>query len=181
MDLVSQKMSKKKYFIIDFDSTFTQVEALDILAEISLKGSEDRDKAVEEIKKITDLGMDGSMSFRETLDQRLAILKGNKQHLQELINRLSGFVSKSFQRNTDFILNTREQIYIVSNGFKDFIVPIVEKYGILEENVFANEFTYDEEGNITGFDETNLLSESGGKPKQIEKRKRFISCNVVYI
>ena len=171
MDLVSQKMSKKKYFIIDFDSTFTQVEALDILAEISLKGSEDRDKAVEEIKKITDLGMDGSMSFRETLDQRLAILKGNKQHLQELINRLSGFVSKSFQRNTEFILNNREQIYIVSNGFKDFIVPIVEKYGILEKNVFANEFTYDEEGNITGFDETNLLSESGGKPKQIEKLK----------
>ncbi len=169
--LDSQNMTRPKYFIIDFDSTFTQVEALDILAEISLKKSEDRDKVLEEIKTITDLGMDGSMSFRESLLKRLELLKAHRNHLEELVNRLSGYVSKSFQRNRDFIFNNKEHIFIVSNGFKDFIVPIVQEYGIVAANVFANEFIYDTEGNITGFDTENVLSESGGKPKQIEQLK----------
>ncbi|MEQ8574456.1 MAG: hypothetical protein RIB63_10365, partial [Fulvivirga sp.] len=62
-------MSKgnKKYFIIDFDSTFTQVEALDILGEISLKDSPERASRLQQIKDITDKGMNGSFSFRESL------------------------------------------------------------------------------------------------------------------
>lgn len=161
-------MEQTKYFIIDFDSTFTQVEALDVLAEIALKDNENKDKAIQEIKDITDLGMDGSMSFRESLKRRLAILNAEKRHLPELIDRLATFVSPSFKRNTEFIDKYREQIFIVSNGFKDFIVPIVMKYGIKEENVYANEFRYDANGKVIGFDESNILSENNGKPKQIE-------------
>ncbi|WP_370090550.1 phosphoglycerate dehydrogenase [Ekhidna sp.] len=161
-------MNQTKYFIIDFDSTFTQVEALDVLAEISLKDNENQAKAIEEIKSITDQGMEGGMSFRESLKARIDILKANKKHLPELVDRLSSLVSPSFQRNTEFINKYTDQIFIVSNGFKDFIVPIVKKYGIKEENVFANEFEYDEAENIIGFDERNILSENNGKPKQIE-------------
>ncbi|MEM8939079.1 MAG: phosphoglycerate dehydrogenase [Bacteroidota bacterium] len=164
-------MNRTKYFIIDFDSTFTRVEALDILAEISLKNSENRDKAIQEIKKITDQGMEGSMSFKESLQKRLNILQAKREHLYELIDRLGGYISNSFERNTEFISNNKERIFIVSNGFIDFIVPIVSKYGINEKNVFANEFIYDHEGNITGFNEKNVLSENNGKPKQIEKLK----------
>lgn len=161
-------MEQTKYFIIDFDSTFTQVEALDVLAEISLKDNENQEKAIEEIKSITDQGMEGGMSFRESLKKRIDILEANKKHLPELVDRLSLLVSKSFKRNTEFINKYTEQIFIVSNGFKDFIVPIVEKFGIKEQNVFANEFSYDENENIIGFDENNLLSENNGKPNQIK-------------
>lgn len=164
-------MSQTKYFIIDFDSTFTQVEALDVLAEISLKDNENQTKAIEEIKSITDRGMEGGMSFRESLKKRLDIVNANKKHLPELVDRLSKLVSPSFQRNTEFINKYRDHIYIVSNGFKDFIVPIVGEFGIKEENVFANEFIYDEEGRIIGFDEDNMLSENNGKPNQIASLK----------
>ncbi|SNS79011.1 D-3-phosphoglycerate dehydrogenase [Ekhidna lutea] len=161
-------MEQTKYFIIDFDSTFTQVEALDVLAEISLKDNENQSNAIADIKTITDQGMEGGMSFRESLKKRVDILQGNKEHLPELVDRLSSLVSPSFKRNTEFINKYKDQIYIVSNGFKDFIVPIVSKFGIKEENVFANEFTYDDTGNIIGFDEGNILSENNGKPRQIE-------------
>ncbi len=164
-------MSKTKYFIIDFDSTFTSVEALDILAEISLKNSENRDKAIADIKNITDQGMDGSMSFRESLQKRIEILQAKREHLPELIEKLSGLVSNSFKRNTEFISNNKEQIFIVSNGFKDFIDPIVSKFGINADNVFANEFIYDDNGDIVGFNKENVLSENNGKPRQIEKLK----------
>lgn len=164
-------MEQTKYFIIDFDSTFTQVEALDILAEISLKDSTNKENAIQEIKSITDQGMDGSLSFKESLHKRLDILQADKKHLPELVDRLSEVVSHSFKRNTEFIEKYREQIFIVSNGFKDFIVPIVKEYGIKEDHVFANEFEYDEHGKVTGFNPDNILSENNGKPKQIEKLK----------
>ncbi|WP_462249169.1 phosphoglycerate dehydrogenase [Ekhidna sp.] len=161
-------MEQTKYFIIDFDSTFTQVEALDVLAEISLKDNENQANAIEEIKSITDQGMDGGMSFRESLKRRIEILEANKKHLPELVDRLSLLVSSSFKRNTEFINKYTDQIFIVSNGFKDFIVPIVAKYGIKEKNVFANEFSYDDSENIVGFDEDNILSDNNGKPNQIK-------------
>lgn len=167
----NEPMQKSKHFIIDFDSTFTQVEALDVLGEISLRNSNDRVKALDKIKDVTDRSMDGELSFRQSLEERIKILKAHRSHLPELITNLKGRVSISFKRNKEFIGKYRDQFYILSNGFKDFIVPIVEEYGIKPENVFANEFVYDDQGNIVGFDRNNVLSANNGKPKQIEKLK----------
>ena len=69
--------TKEKYFIIDFDSTFTKVEALDVLVEISLEKSPNRDEALQEIKNITDQGMDGTLDLRQSLEKRIEILKAN--------------------------------------------------------------------------------------------------------
>ena len=162
-------MQTSKYFIIDFDSTFTKVEALDVLGEISLEGKATRQSALDRIKEVTDLGMAGKLSLTESLEERLNILEAHKNHLPVLVSRLTEQVSKSFKRNKEFLQNYSERIFILSNGFKDFIIPIVEQYGIPAKNVFANDFEYDEEGNITGFNKDNILSANGGKPKQIEK------------
>ena len=164
----SELMENQKHFVIDFDSTFTRVEALDVLGEIALRGKPQAEKALKQIKEITDLGMEGEISFRESLEQRVKLLEANRSHLPELISRLSEQVSDSFKRNKEFIRKYSGQIYIMSSGFKDFIVPIVEHYGISEERVFANEFVYDADGFITGFDTGNLLSQDNGKPKKIE-------------
>lgn len=164
----SELMENQKHFVIDFDSTFTRVEALDVLGEISLRGKEGEKEALQKIKEITDLGMEGKLSFRESLEERIKILEAHRSDLPELIARLSEQVSESFKRNKEFIRKYSGQIYILSNGFKDFIVPIVEHFGITEDRVFANEFRYDESGNIIGFDPDNLLSRNNGKPNKIK-------------
>ncbi|MEQ9297404.1 MAG: phosphoglycerate dehydrogenase [Cyclobacteriaceae bacterium] len=161
-------MLMDKHFVVDFDSTFTTVEALDILGEISLDGRQDRDERLFKIKEITDRGMSGELSFRESLEERIDLLKAHKDHLPALIKRLEKYVSKSFSRNEPFLTKHTERVYIVSNGFKDFIVPIVTRYGIKPENVFANQFVYGETGEIIGFDKENLLSVSQGKPALIK-------------
>ncbi|MFT6881338.1 MAG: D-3-phosphoglycerate dehydrogenase [Marinoscillum sp.] len=167
----SEHMEKATHIVIDFDSTFTRVEALDVLCEVSLKGKPDALESLQKIKAITDLGMEGKLSFRESLEQRLEILKANKSHLPELIDRLSLQVSESFKRNKEFVQHYADQIIILSNGFRDFIIPIVEPYGIKAEHVYANEFVYDLNGNIVGFDRDNVLSSNNGKPKKIEALK----------
>ncbi len=157
-----------KYFVIDFDSTFTQVEALDVLAEISLHEPAQRRAGLAAIKEITDKGMAGQLSFRASLEQRIQILKAHKNHLPELIKRLKKLVSVSFKRNREFLTEHAGNIFIISNGFKEFIIPIVEAYGIKPDHVFANTFIFDADGNIIGFDKDNQLSANNGKALQIK-------------
>lgn len=161
-------MTATKKFIIDFDSTFTQVEALDILGEISLESDPEKNQKIQAIKDITDKGMEGKLSFRESLEQRMDLLKATRAHISKLVEALQSKVSLSFQRNKEFLQENAENIFIISNGFKDFIRPIVTPYGIKEENIFANEFIYDDNDNIIGFNRDNLLSQNNGKPATIK-------------
>ena len=154
---------QNKYFIIDFDSTFTQVETLDLLCEIYLDGKPEKEDVLKRIKHITDLGMDGKMSFRETLEERIALLKANQNHIDKLVEQLKQKVSKSFVRNKEFFQKYPDNVFIISNGFKNIIEPIVTEYGIKKENIFANELTFDAEGNISGYDADNPLSDDNGK------------------
>ena len=162
-------MDNKKHFVIDFDSTFTQVEALDVLGEISLANNPNREQKLKELKDLTDLAMGGKLAFRESLEKRLAILEAHKDSIPELVERLKKKVSVSFVRNEGFFSEYQDRIYIVSNGFKEIIVPIVKELGVREENVYANTFLYDENGNITGFDQDNVLSSNNGKVELLKQ------------
>lgn len=162
-------MKLNKYFVIDFDSTFTKVEAFDVLADISLKDHPEREHRKNQIIEITSKGMDGSISFRESLEKRLHLLSPSKQHLPVLINTLKDLVSESFKRNRDFFTSYADNIYIVSNGFREFIEPIVTEYGIKPLNILANEFRFDDDGKVIGFDTENPLSANNGKVEQLKR------------
>ncbi|MCM4155686.1 phosphoglycerate dehydrogenase [Gramella sp. AN32] len=162
-------MKDNRHFVIDFDSTFTQVEALDVLGEISLKNNPKREEKLQELKDLTDRGMGGELAFRDSLRERLILLEAYKKDLPPLIEKLRKKVSISFVRNEGFLEENKDQIYIISNGFKEFIVPIVGDFGIKEEHVFANTFEFDENGKIIGFDHDNVLSSNNGKVKQLQK------------
>lgn len=163
------ELKTEPHFVIDFDSTFTQVEALDILGEISLKNHPEKEERLQRIKDVTDLGMAGELSLRESLEARIEILDAKQEHLTELVLRLKKLVSKSITRNKIFFEKYAEHTFIVSNGFKEFIVPVVTELGIKAEHVFANDFVFDELGNIVDFNRDNVLSSNGGKVKQIEQ------------
>jgi D-3-phosphoglycerate dehydrogenase len=159
------------YIIIDFDSTFTKVEGLDELAAIALNGHPDKDSVVQKISDLTNKGMNGEMSFAEGLRERISLLKANRAHIEELVELLKTKVSDSFQRNKEFLTENADQIFIVSSGFKEFIVPVATELGIHPGHVYANEFVFDEAGNIIGIDESNVLSMDGGKIKLLSSLK----------
>lgn len=153
----------EKNFIIDFDSTFIKVETLDVLAEVSLANDPEFKSKLDKIQEVTNRSMAGELSFRESLTERVAILNANKKHFPELIEKLKAQISNSFDSNADFFELHKDNIYIISSGFKALIVPVVADFGIEETHVFANEFLFDEDGNVTGFDKTNPLSADNGK------------------
>lgn len=158
-----------KYFIIDFDSTLTRVEAMDLLASISLQGLPQKVAAEARIKELTDLGMNGEISFRDSLKERLLLLEAKESHLPPLIELLKKQVSPSFLRNKDFFEKYADTIFVISNGFKEYITPIVTELGIKEDHIHANELLFDDNGKVIGFSEDNPLSRDGGKAEVIRK------------
>lgn len=164
-------MEQNKYFIIDFDSTFTKVEALDELGEIALKDHPDKVKILQEIVDLTNAGMEGKSSFSENLKKRIDLLQANTRHLPQLIEKLKTKVSESIKRNKHFFEEFSDNVMIVSSGFREFIEPIVTEYGIKKENIYANTFETDQHGNIIGFDKNNVLSRDKGKIEQLKIMK----------
>ncbi|MGO4876067.1 HAD-IB family phosphatase [Pedobacter psychrotolerans] len=162
---------QKAYYIIDFDSTFTQVEALDELARISLKNHPDKEAIFQKIEDYTNFAMEGKLSFSESLAQRVKLLEANEEHLKLLIKHLKKKVSTSFSRNAEFFKKHADDVLIVSGGFKEFITPVVSQYHIKKENIYANTFVTTGDGKIIDYDHANPLSEEGGKVKLLQHLK----------
>lgn len=158
----------KQYFIIDFDNTFIKSEGLEELAAIALKNNPQKETVLEKIKELTMLGKEDKISFEESLNKRLELLKANRQDVEKLAAHLKKNISDSILRNKNFFKTFKDNIYIISGGFKDFIIPVIKPFGIPESHVFANTFIYDNKGNITDFDKTNPLSQENGKAKLVK-------------
>jgi len=150
-------------YVFDFDSTLTSVEGLDVLAEITLANNPKKDEILQEIVDITNLGIDGDISFTDSLEKRIKAIGATKEDLDLLVERLKTFISDSVKRNKSFFIENSENIYIMSAGFKEFIIPVVAEYNIPAERIYANTFTFDKEGKINGFDRENPLSVTDGK------------------
>ncbi len=161
-------MKSTETFIFDFDSTFIQVEALDVLCEIIYENNSNGQQVLSEIQRLTNLGMEGKLSLKESLTQRIELLQANRDHLGAVIEALRHKVSNSVIRNRSFFKQHADDIYIISNGFKEIIIPIVQEYGIKPEHVLANTFRFDHNGKIIGFDEKDELCENKGKVLKIK-------------
>ena len=155
------------HFIIDYDSTFIKVESLDELSKIS---NGDDETINNKISEITNLGMEGKISFSDSLRKRIELIECNKEDIVKTVEILEKKVSDSFKNNVSFLKNNAENILIVSSGFHELIEPIVIQYGIKKENIFANKFLYD--GNkVIGYDKKNPLSKSQGKVNILKELK----------
>ena len=155
------------HFIIDYDSTFIKVESLDELSKIS---NGDDETINNKISEITNLGMEGKISFSDSLRKRIELIECNKEDIVKTVEILEKKVSDSFKNNISFLKNNAENILIVSSGFHELIEPIVIKYGIKKENIFANKFLYDND-KVIGYDKKNPLSKSQGKVNILKELK----------
>ena len=149
--------------VLDFDSTFTQVEALDILAELLSAADPARAAQVAQIKALTDQAMSGEIGFSEALQRRIQILRPTRDDIAALIDVLKGKISASIARNKAVFAEHAGKVRIISGGFHDFIDPVVAEFGIDPTYVMANRLTWNEEGVAIGLDLTNPLSQDGGK------------------
>lgn len=162
-------MQTKRTYLIDFDSTFIQVETFDILADIALKDHPERKQRLEFIHDITQQAMEGKIGFEDSLKDRIGLLSLNQSYIEQTIAILKEKITPSFLRHRDFFEQNKDNIIILTGSFIDIVWPIVHSFGIKRENVFANRFLYDFDGNIHGYDRSNPLAQDQGKVKLVQQ------------
>jgi len=170
-------IQKNRVLILDFDSTLISIESLDLLAEICLQNKINSASIITNIKNLTSLGMKGKITFQDSLRKRLRYLQIEDYHFSQLNKKLRNFISPSIIKNQSWLKKNRDNIYIFSGGFKRVIDPIALSLGLKKNQVFGNEFLYDNNDSITGLDFQNPLSQSKGKfllAKKLGMKKNII-------
>ncbi len=163
-------MANRKY-IFDFDSTFIQTEGFDELLKFIANKNPEHQGLLEDITQETDRSMNGQHSFRESLEHRLRAFPLHKDQIEEVALQLKEQVSSSFLRNQSFFKEHKDDIYIVSGGFIEFIWPIAKMFNLHYDHVFANQFLYDFNGYVHDFDRANPLSQDKGKVILLQQLK----------
>ncbi len=162
-------MKTKTNLIIDFDSTLVTIEALEELAQIALEGNSRKEVILTEVGEITQAGMEGRISFPESLSRRLALFSANREHLNQLIEKAKNSLTPSLatQEVREWIKKNRERVWVLSGGFTEVIEPVTDQLGLKREHVLANQFVFNQQGDIIGVDQANLLCQEQGKVKAV--------------
>ncbi|GIW60368.1 MAG: phosphoserine phosphatase [Patescibacteria group bacterium] len=122
--------------------------------------------------------MEGQISFRQSLQQRLQLFTSTRSAIFQLISILQNSISASILPYHSWFQAHSSQIYIISGGFQDYILPVVQEFHILPSHVLANKFVFDSHNQIIGFELENPLSQPGGKALAVQKLQL---ANPVYI
>jgi len=128
----------RRLVVFDMDSTLIQVEVIDELAKEAGVGAE--------VAAITESAMRGEMDYKESLKQRLALLKGlDAAKLSEVAARLP--LTEGAERLTGTLKHLGFKLAIVSGGFMFSGRSLQKRLDV--DYVFANELEI-VDGKLTG-------------------------------
>ncbi|MEM1670868.1 MAG: phosphoserine phosphatase SerB [Archaeoglobaceae archaeon] len=129
---------EKRLIVFDLDSTLIEVEIIDELA---------REAGVEkEVKELTQKAMNGEMSFKEALRERVRLLKGLPVEVLEKIYSRVEF-TEGAKELISALKRAGYKIAVVSGSFTYFTNRIKEELGI--DYAFGNELEI-VDGKLTG-------------------------------
>jgi D-3-phosphoglycerate dehydrogenase len=158
----------------DVDSTALTIESLDRLFAIVLDDNSDAPALNERFAHITEAGMSGSLTFEESISDRVKLLadaKAHQEHVEQLKQEVPRYITATFMRCAPWISERlrQEKFHFFSGGFEDYLQePLSDTFGAESHQVRANKFVYDRNGYIIGYDEARLLAQSHGKAKLIK-------------
>lgn len=138
--------------IFDFDSTLVPYETLEELCKQALAGDP---AGRAELERITDAGMDGSMSFEESLRSRLAIARPERRDVIALGRRLAEAPTEGAALLVADLHAAGHAVWIVSGGFQDLLLEVGAALGIPAEQIHGVPCTWAEDGSLVDVDPAN--------------------------
>lgn len=115
--------------IFDCDSTLTTLEGIDELARA--RGRH------EEIKALTDAAMNGDVRLEEVYERRLDMLQPTRREIAALADQYRENVVTDAQGLVGALHTAGREVFIVSGGLADAVVPFGAWLGIPEDHVRA--------------------------------------------
>lgn len=166
-------------FLLDFDSTLVAAESLEVMAEECLPEDTEGARKRARLRELTTAAMEGRMDFGVALSERLALLDLRREQLPAIVARLQQALSASFLANRAFLEAHAEHIHVLSGGFEELIVPVIERLGLRADRVHANRLQFDAQGRLLGCVQGNPLARAGGKVETVRALALAQPCVLV--
>jgi phosphoserine phosphatase len=135
----------RRLVVFDMDSTLIQGEAIDELADVIGIG--------DQVAQITEAGMQGKMDFKESLTQRVALLKGVEENVLSFVAQ-NLVLTEGAERVVRKLKQLGYKIGIISGGFEYFGKYLQKKLGL--DYVFTNRLEI-ANGKLTGKIEGDII------------------------
>ncbi len=147
----------------DFDSTVVKKETLDDAIATALAEHPEKERLVREIDNITRLGMEGKLSFLDSVTRRLQFVPLSKKLLEDSGRRMLNEITPGMEDIFSWLSEAGHGVHIVSGGFLELIAPVAKKLGVPDADVHSNKFIFDSAGNVVATDTASLLWTNDGK------------------
>lgn len=140
--------------IFDFDSTLIQCESLEEILAPKLT-----DPTIDAaIRDITRQGMEGSITFTQSLAKRLALASPTLYDVTNFGERATRLLSVGMEPLIRKLLERNVQVMIISGGLREAILPVAQFLGIDPEHVHAVRLQWHGDGTFAGIDENDPFS-----------------------
>jgi phosphoserine phosphatase len=131
--------------IFDFDSTLINCESLELILQPILAKSPELQQA---FHHITNQGMNGDISFQQSLHQRLTLAAPSLQAVQQFADSATQYLTTGIKELIAALQQHNIAIWIISGGLQQAILPLANQLNIPSEQVLAVQAVWDQAGNF---------------------------------
>lgn len=159
--------------LLDLDSTLVAEEGCNTLAQWKWVG--------DQVARITQQTMDGTMDFNTAFPQKLELIRPSYQDLDKLGEFLLDYVSEDWKQVVALLQSQGVKIGILSQGYTRSSLPVAQLLNIDPEWIFALHFHHAEDGRYQWLDMTQDLMYYDWKRKVIQKlRESYPDETIVF-
>lgn len=148
--------------VLDVDSTLTALEGIDWLA--AQRGG----TIAEYVAGLTDQAMSGKLILDEVFELRLAAVRPSRNDIERLADAYLKSISPGAPEAIRAIRVAGIRIVLVSGGIREAILPLASMLEIPGSDLHAVGISFDEAGEMAGFDRLTPLSRQHGKRMVVE-------------
>ena len=139
----------------DCDSTLSEIEGIDVLAERAGCGAE--------MAALTNAAMNGEVTLESVYAKRLDLIKPDHQAIDWLADLYIAKMVQGVEEVFQQLHSQGKQVHIISGGLKQAILPLAEKLNVDADHVHAVEVLFASNGDYLEFNQQSPLARNGGK------------------
>lgn len=139
--------------VFDCDSTLVRIEGIDELAG----------ERIDEIRRLTDLAMEGKIPLEEVYGRRLELIQPTRARVEDLGRLYVASLVADARETVSALLWLGKAVRIVSGGLRPPVEVLARELGVPAESVAAVGIDFTLGGAYAGFDASSPLARQGGK------------------
>lgn len=141
------------YVIFDCDSTLSAIEGIDRLAEWHGCG--------EQVAGLTASAMDGALPLQDVYAERLKMIAPRREEMDRLAEAYAAQELPGARHLIQLLRRSGKEIAVISGGLRPPVLRFARSLGLREEDVFAVDLFWDEQGNYAGVLPSPLTTDTG--------------------